>query len=223
MIPPGIPGQLLNCKELEVGYAGRTKLSLIKRLNLSLVSGDLLILKGRNGCGKTTLLRTVLGVHKHISGKVIMQARRPAFVSQAIKVDSFFPLDLYSYIKLGFVRWSVGNRDVLPDNSRDSNMRQILDLLELTDARHTRIAHLSAGQWQRAMLAQALISQPDLLIMDEPSSHLDDCSALLLIQILEDLSRRQKLGILLASHDERLQNLKFAKYYRISEQELQAE
>jgi zinc/manganese transport system ATP-binding protein len=168
--------------------------------------GELTALIGSNGAGKTTLLRVILGLITPTSGRVSVaggaRSRRSSligYVPQKIDLDPDVPLRARDLVGLGL----DGHRLGLPTRSA-SRRRLVEEMLEAVDATRfatTRVGHLSGGEQQRVLIAHALISQPKLLLLDEPLANLDLRSEQEVIGLLARIARDHQVAVLIATHD----------------------
>jgi zinc transport system ATP-binding protein len=180
------PDPLVWTEDLSVRLGGRLVLSGV---TMAVNPGEVVTLIGPNGAGKTTLARAVLGLVRPSDGRV---ARRPGlrvgYMPQKLTVDATLPLTVRRFLAL----W----RPTAPD--------QITAALE--EAGVTRLADaavqtLSGGEMQRVLLARALLSAPDLLVLDEPDQAVDVHGQAELFARIEHVRRHRRCGILLVSHD----------------------
>ena len=164
---------------------------------------DLVSMIGPNGGGKTTLFRLLLGLLKPTQGTIRIFGQPPersrtrmGYVPQAARFDPRFPISVKDVVAMG----RLGNLPAGPYRAADR--RAVLEALEeadLTDLRNRAFADLSGGQRQRVLIARALASRPELLLLDEPTANLDRTAEARLYELLRRLN--QRLTILMASHD----------------------
>ncbi len=147
---------LIQVQALTIGY----KSALLKNLHFSLASGEVLVILGANGVGKSTLLHTLLGLQAQITGAIHISAKRRGFMPQLRPLSRHLPMTTADFLRIF-------------DWYSPSWKKKIIFDLELDPLLETSVAQLSQGMWQRVNLAQALSSQPDLLFLDEPTQGLD--------------------------------------------------
>lgn len=190
---------LLTLKNISLGFDQHI---VIRNLNININSSDFIILTGPNGGGKTTLLRHIAGLLPPITGQRITQKHLTiGYLPQYRSIDRSFPITVGEVILTG-----LQNRKphISPfSNKHKKTCRDILQLFELEDFYHRPIDALSGGQWQRVLLARAMVSKPDLLLLDEPDTHLDKEGKVFLYKMLQKANKHS--AIVLVSHDENAQ------------------
>ncbi|MBD5220565.1 MAG: ATP-binding cassette domain-containing protein [Bacteroidales bacterium] len=175
---------------------------ILSDVNLRVDRGDFLAITGPNGGGKTTLLRIVLGLLSPARGRVVFYSQgrettvRPSigYLPQKNSVDSHFPISVREVIASGL----LAERS-MPKAEKERRVEETLALVELADLANRPIGRLSGGQLQRALFGRAIISRPDMLVLDEPLSYLDKHFEQHLYRIIADLARHTT--ILLVSHE----------------------
>lgn len=149
------------------------KQPVLAGVNLTVEDGEFLGLIGRNGAGKTTLLKILMGLVKPQVGKLENTFRRAAFISQVTgAADMIFPATVAEVVSLGlkYKPFAFMRR------ADWAKVDQALESMGIRDLRNRAISELSGGQQQRVRLAKALISDPDILVMDEPTTGMDSDS-----------------------------------------------
>jgi len=171
--------------------------------------GEFLAIIGPNGSGKTTLLRTVLGLVTPVQGQVTVlgmsgralgQARRRVgYVPQRRPVEAGFPITVFDAALMG----TYSSLGLLRNPGRQERERTMtaLDSVGLADAAHHTAGHLSGGQQQRLWIARALVQDPELLLLDEPTAGVDVASQHSIIALVRRLHETRKLTTLLVTHD----------------------
>lgn len=176
--------------------------NILSDVNLTVNRGDFLAITGPNGGGKTTLLRIMLRLLRPSAGAVIYRNsagsecnRLPiGYLPQKNMIDSRFPISVEEVISSGLM--AIGR---LEADERRTAVDEILRMVELSDHRRASIGNLSGGQLQRALLGRALISRPEMLVLDEPLSYLDKHFEQHIYTILQEVAPHTT--IVLVSHE----------------------
>lgn len=177
---------------------------VLEDVNLHVEAGEFLGLVGPNGGGKTTLLRVILGLLDPARGRVELLGQRPrrgrkrvGYVPQVARFERDFPISVEETVLLGRLGltsrlwgWSRSDRDAAA---------KALDEAGVADLRHRHLATLSGGQLQRTLIARALACEPELLLLDEPTSNVDLRAEEDIFDLLGDLNRR--VTVVVVSHD----------------------
>ncbi|GED80781.1 ABC-type Mn Zn transport system, ATPase component [Amylolactobacillus amylotrophicus DSM 20534] len=167
-------------------------------LNFQLTPGSKTAILGENGSGKTTLIRIIMGILTPTSGSITLGDvdNRPikiGYVPQFRNIDKDYPLSLRSFIEL--------NAPLVKNAAYKKRVADVLAKTELTEISDYRLGRASGGQKQRAYLAQALLEQPDLIILDEATASLDPVAKETLLNVLDKLNKSEGLTILFTTHD----------------------
>ncbi|MBO6494393.1 MAG: ABC transporter ATP-binding protein [Roseivirga sp.] len=198
--------KILHTANLSVGYKGRTVLS---SLNLNLNKGQLTCLLGPNGSGKSTLIRTLAGIQKPLLGMVTLQGKSLREVSpktlakqlSLVLTDRVTPgnLTVYGLVSLGrfpYTTW-MGS---LTGEDKDV-IQWALEITGTMQFANRHIGELSDGEKQKVMIARALAQQTDLIILDEPTAHLDSPNRIEIFHLLRELVSSGHRAILISTHD----------------------
>ncbi len=191
----------LELRDLSYSYDGTP---VIEGANLTVGCGEFVTVVGPNGGGKTTLIKLVLGLLRPDSGSVRVFGCRPeeskprmGYVPQRSDIDPSFPATVLDVVLMGRLgktrRFGMYTREDV-----DAAMAALVDV-ELAELPRRPFSKLSGGQRQRTLIARALASQPDILLLDEPTANLDIAMEQELYEILLRLKKR--LTLLLVSHD----------------------
>ena len=179
-----------------LGYGRRVVLS---DLSFEIPEGDFLGLVGPNGAGKTTILRAILGALRPLSGSVTLKAGlRFGYVPQRDSVDYGFPLKVVDVVLMGrYDRIGLGRRPSAAD--RDLAV-QALAHVGIAHLAEQQLGSLSGGQKQRTLIARALVGDPNILVLDEPTNGMDLVSTTQILSLVRDLHERDKITVLMVSH-----------------------
>ena len=180
----------------------------LEHITMDIHEGEFLGLIGPNGAGKSTLLSVLLGLIKPTSGSVTLfggpitskNLRRVGYVPQkAAASDANFPATVYETALLGRVLHN-GTLHRLRQEDYDK-AEESLRLLGIHDLKDRKIGQLSGGQFQRAIVAKALAGDPELLVLDEPTSGVDSPTRTEIYRILEELRGERRITVILSTHD----------------------
>ncbi len=197
---------VLSTSMLEVGYKGK---SLLAGLDLSVKAGDIVVLMGDNGTGKSTLLRTLTGLQRRLTGSIIIGEKELSALSVRDRSREFatvFSARPDNILMTGFEYVGQGRYPFTGWNGRlrAPDIEIILHCMQSANAEHLKnksINSISDGELQRLTLARALAQEPNLLLLDEPTSFLDRKSKILLADLIRELSATQNLSVIIATHD----------------------
>ena len=185
---------ILNVENLTLAYGDK---EVITGLNFQVNQGDFLVVVGENGVGKTTMVRALLGQLKPRQGQIKMPSSvKIGYVPQFRNLDSEYPLSIRDFVALNLPT------SRLPWLSRDERQKidQIVAATDLTRIAERPLGMASGGEKQRAYLAQALVADPQLLILDESTASLDNEMKYELLDLVEDF-RSKGRAVLFVTHD----------------------
>ena len=184
---------LVSLSDVSMGWDHRTVLS---NVSLDVRQGDFLAITGPNGGGKTTLLRIILGLLRPARGKVVRHTEtlRIGYLPQKNMIDSHFPISVNEVISSGL----LGVRGLTPAE-RTARLDAVIAAMGLEAHANRPIGQLSGGQLQRALLGRAIISEPQLLVLDEPLSYIDKRFEQRLYSLIAELAKTTT--IILVSHE----------------------
>ena len=177
---------LVSVKNLSVAYGANT---VLRNVNLSLMAGEIVTIVGPNGSGKTSLLRAIIGATPAASGDV---TRKPGlkigYVPQRLHIDVTLPMTVERFMRL---------------TSRVSRKRceSALDAAGVPDLLTRQMSRLSGGQFQRVLLARALVEDPEVLLLDEATQGLDQPGSAAFYRQIEAVRAQTGCAILMISHD----------------------
>jgi ABC-type Mn2+/Zn2+ transport system ATPase subunit len=180
----------------EVGYH---RTSVLQPVDLTISAGDSVGIVGPNGSGKTTLVRTMLGLLKPVRGAVSLPSKRPRFgyVPQRAGVDVTFPLTAFEVALMG--RYGLIGPGRRPGTADVDKVRAALDDVGAGELGPRPFHALSGGQRQRVLVARALASEPEMLLLDEPTTGMDLPSEASMLELLRSFTARG-IAVVLVSH-----------------------
>jgi len=179
---------------------------VLKDVDLQLSKGDFLGIVGPNGGGKTTLLKVILGLLEPDRGEIRVLDKQPkrardrvSYVPQHTDFDSQFPINVWNVVLMG----RVGKLGLRPFFSEEDEKiaHDALKKVEMEDYKERQISELSGGEQQRVLLARALTTQPDILLLDEPTASVDERIKNSIYELLRDMNEKDGTTIVLVSHD----------------------
>ncbi len=177
---------LISAQNLSVRFGGEDVLSGV---SLAIEPAEIVTILGPNGSGKSTLLRALLGILPLTTGTVTRApGLRLGYVPQKLAVDRSMPMTVRRFLSL-------------PIRVSDAAATTALRRVGLTDLESRQMAGLSGGQFQRVLLARALLVQPQMLILDEPTQGLDQPGEAAFYRLIEEVRRDTGAAILMVSHD----------------------
>lgn len=195
---------ILEVEDLSVIRSGKL---VISDINLKIARGEFVGIVGPNGSGKTTLLLSILGILNAKSGTIRIHGCEPmcrsndgriSWVSQAASnIPNNLRITIRELVKLG----TISSRNMFSLRRDDEIVDKAIKMVGLKDVENTDIGRLSGGQRQRAVIARALASQADFIILDEPLVGIDREARSSLLKLLDDLCHNSGKTILMVSHD----------------------
>lgn len=177
---------LISASHISAGF-GSTP--VISDVSLAVQPAEIVTILGPNGSGKSTLLRALLGILPVTSGAVW---RKPdlalGYVPQKLAIDRTMPITVRRFLSL-------------PRRVTDADASACLSRVGLPQLGHRQMADLSGGQFQRVLLARALLTKPQLLVLDEPTQGLDQPGEAAFYRLIEELRQQTGTAVLMVSHD----------------------
>ena len=177
---------LVRVENLSVSYGAKTALS---HVSLGIEPGEIVTIVGPNGSGKTSLLRAIIGAVKPVRGRV---TRRPdlrlGYVPQRLHIDPTLPMTVSRFLRL-------------PGGIGSASIAEALAQAGVPDLSGAQMSQLSGGQFQRVLLARALIGRPELLLLDEATQGLDQPGSAAFYRQIETVRRKTGCAVLMISHE----------------------
>lgn len=198
--------KIIEIKNITFGYEDNP---ILENVSMDIEKCDFILVIGPNGGGKTTLLKIILGIIKPWSGAVCFPqdlSGRIGYVPQFLNFNKDFPITVYETVLMG----CLNSRNYLrryKQEDRDKTAA-ILEKVDLYSKRKDWVNSLSGGQLQRVLIARALVSEPQVLLLDEPTASIDITSQTTLLDIIGEL--KERMSIILATHDPTA----FSVYYK---------
>ncbi len=190
---------LIKIENLSAGY---DKVPVIWDVNLEIYENDFLGVIGPNGGGKTTLLKVILGLLNPMKGKILFgpdinkRKKSIGYLPQVKHIDRNFPITVFEVVRSGSLMENMFNTDKTEIKQR---IELLLNEMGIANIRNKAIGDLSGGQMQRVFLCRALLSNPKILLLDEPDTFVDNQFEGELYEKLRQLN--QHMAIVLVSHD----------------------
>lgn len=201
---------ILKASNINIGYADKKETIVVaENVNLSLEKGKLIALIGANGIGKSTLLRTLIGIQKPLSGKVFLENKDihtldNLDLAQELSVvltDKLPPSNLTVFELIALGRQPYTNWIGKLSESDITKVNQAIELTQIADIVHKKHYEISDGQLQIVLIARALAQDTPLIILDEPTTHLDLLHKVTLLKLLKKLTTETEKCILFSTHD----------------------
>jgi iron complex transport system ATP-binding protein len=200
----------LKVENLSIGYKSKKQNTVIaKDISFTLNKGEITAIVGVNGIGKSTLLRTIANVQPQLSGSISIENKQ---------LSNYTPLDLASKISLVLTEGiATKNLTVIElivlgrqpytnwlgilTDTDVAKTKEAIELVEITDLQHKRCFELSDGQLQRVMIARALAQDTQIILLDEPTSHLDLYHKVQILKLLKNIAHNTNKTILYTTHE----------------------
>lgn len=192
---------IIQINGLCAGYDGKT---VLNQVDLAVYEKDFLGIIGPNGGGKTTLIKCILGLHHPLQGHIRFYKKgqevseiNMGYLPQYNSIDKKFPISVYEVVLSGLSKQKSLFRRY--SKEQHEQVRQMIVRMGLEGLEERSIGSLSGGQLQRALLGRALVSNPEVVILDEPNTYIDKRFEAKLYSLLEEIN--QERAIILVSHD----------------------
>lgn len=177
---------ILSAENITVGYGGQT---VLQNVSLAIDAGEIVTIVGPNGSGKSTLLRVLIGALTPQSGKVTRaRGLKIGYVPQSLQIDTTLPLTVRRFLDL-------------PKRVKDADAVMALETAGAAGLASRQMTALSGGQFQRVLLARAILSKPDILLLDEATQGLDQPGSASFYRQIEAVRAELGCAVLMVSHE----------------------
>lgn len=187
---------LIEVNHLNFSYP--TKKNTLQDINFSVEKGSFTCIVGENGSGKSTLLKCIVDLNKGYTGEIKKESHI-GYLPQKSEIQSNFPATVEEIVLSGTI--SNNPKSIFYRKEDKEIAKKIMEKLKIYDIRKKCFADLSGGQQQRVLIARGLCASKKLIVLDEPTNGLDPSIASQIYELLRDLKRKDKLTILMVSHD----------------------
>lgn len=199
--------KIVELKNINFGY--NSKYYTIRNINFDVYRGDFISIIGSNGIGKSTILKLILGEEKIDSGEIRLfgenikkfrQWKKIGYLEQNAYYKVLnFPATVYEIVMSNMFS-SIGLFK-RPNKNHHKKVIETLELLNIEKIKNKMISKLSGGQIQKVFLARTLVQNPELLILDEPTTAIDSEATSVIYDILKDLNKKENMTIIMVTHD----------------------
>ncbi|MGN1195108.1 MAG: metal ABC transporter ATP-binding protein [Acutalibacteraceae bacterium] len=187
-------------QNVSVGYDGK---AVTTGLDFSVPDGAYLSIVGENGAGKSTTMKTLLGLKKPIDGKIVfgdgLKSNEIGYLPQQTQVQRDFPATVSEVVLSGCLN-QLGFKPFYSKEQKQT-AKKWMDRLEITEISKRSYKQLSGGQQQRVLLARALSATKKLIVLDEPVSGLDPVVTENMYELIRQINREDKITVIMVSHD----------------------
>ena len=192
---------IFECKDVTLGYENKV---VAKNLNFKIDQGDYLCVVGENGTGKSTLIKTLLGLIKPLNGEVIANVQGKnhkgvGYLPQQTQAQKDFPASVWEVVLSGVL--NNDHRCPFYNKKDNAEAEKNMEKLNILDLKKRCYRELSGGQQQRVLLARALCATDSVLILDEPVTGLDPAASMEFYETIKDLNKKENVTIIMVSHD----------------------
>lgn len=185
---------LIQCTDVCVNYGS---FEACKNVSFSIEKGDYLCVVGANGSGKSTIVKTILGLMKNKSGIIIFNKKNTGYLPQQHNIQRDFPASVKEVVLSG----CSNGRNIFYSKADKLNAEGQIKRLGIESIAKKNFSELSGGQQQRVLLARALCAAKDLIVLDEPVTGLDPIVTDELYSIIRKLNKEEKVAVIMVSHD----------------------
>ena len=192
---------IFECKDVTLGYENKV---VAKNLNFKIDQGDYLCVVGENGTGKSTLIKTLLGLIKPLNGEVIANVQGKnhkgvGYLPQQTQAQKDFPASVYEVVISGRLN-NLGFRPFYTRKDKEDAIQK-MKLMGIYDIKDKCYHDLSGGQQQRVLLARAMCATKKVILLDEPVAGLDPVVTAELYELIASINKNMGITVIMVSHD----------------------
>ena len=208
-----MPDEIIVAQKVEKEYRrGREIIHALRDINLTIRSGEFIVIEGRSGCGKTTLLNVLSGLDRPTDGRVIFDQMDLTVVDERIlpkirqeKIGFIFQLfnlisSMNVYENVAAPLWP----SKMPRKEIEQKAMEVIRAVDMVERKDHTPRHLSGGEQQRTAIARALVNNPKVVFADEPTGDLDTKTGANIMQLLRKLNKQEKITFVVVTHDQEL-------------------
>ncbi|WP_169704500.1 metal ABC transporter ATP-binding protein [Candidatus Kuenenia stuttgartensis] len=189
----------INLANVSIGYRGTP---ILESINFSINRGDAIVLFGQNGSGKTTLFKTILRIIPPLHGNIIYQNNTPqrfGYVPQSQSLDEIYPFTALDIVLMGTFG-QIKPFSFTPAKSRILAKQCLMDV-GMLESKRKLFSELSGGQKQRVLIARALATNPNILLLDEPVAGIDVDAVKMIMELITMLHEKHHLTVMMITHE----------------------
>ncbi|MCS7228179.1 MAG: ABC transporter ATP-binding protein, partial [Endomicrobia bacterium] len=188
--------KLIEVKNLSCGYDKRNP--VIKNLSFSLYRNEIVGLVGPNASGKTTFIKTILGIIKPLSGEVIKFNKKIKFgyIPQIFTINEEYPFSVYDILSFAY----VNNFSFKLKEEQKRRIEEIIKKFAIDEFKFSIYKTLSGGLKQQVLICRSLLREPDILILDEPTNDLDIYNTTVVLKFVKKIKQEKNFTVIIATH-----------------------
>ncbi|APR97943.1 metal ABC transporter ATP-binding protein [Wolbachia endosymbiont of Folsomia candida] len=181
---------ILEIENLALAYDNKT---VLDDINISIKRGDVVTILGPNGGGKTSLVKAVAGINKNYTGNIVLaENTKISYMPQNFSISNLMPITVEYFLLNSFSKKLKKNQSIISE---------AIELVGIGNILKNQVLEISAGQTQLLLLARCLITEPNLIILDEPVSAMDINARAKFYDIINKIAKKRLVSILMTSHD----------------------
>ena len=204
---------IITANNLSAGYSsGKSQKIVFENANFSIARGEFVGILGPNGAGKTTLFKLLLGILKPISGQITVLGEKCkrsnckvnckiGYVPQRHAFDSELMIEALEFVRLGLIENKLGFGFPKQNKNDQQEALEMLRIVGAEELAHSPLGTLSGGELQRIFLAEALVGNPDILLLDEPLASLDIRREGEFVKLIKETAAERNITVLLIAHN----------------------